>query len=320
MKTACMDRYLILFVCLFLLTGTFWGCEQNVTVDLEEYEPKVVVHSLITQDSIPRVVLTKSRSYFSGNDAQNDYQTLADALVVISNNGQRDTLSQKTTDESFNPYNTGQFSGEEQQGNNDSVSFHYFQGHRKVEVGQTYRLTVVHKGQTVKGETTVPQTVGIDSAAYEKSVVEQFNFSDTGRTIKAYVTDPAGTENAYRLSVTFFADVPSGNLQLAELASQSITFDEALDGKQLPVEMELPTIQPEDFSNNFPDTAIAEVRVEHLTTEAGRYLRSLNEQSASGNSPFSEPVIIKSNVDNGLGVFGSYALSESYRIKVPLRN
>jgi hypothetical protein len=84
--------------------------------------------------------------------------------------------------------------------------------------------------------------------------------------------------------------------------------------------MELPPLQPEDFSNNFPDTAIAEVHVEHLTKEAGKYLRSLNEQAASGNSPFSEPVIIKSNVNNGLGVFGSYSLSKSYQIKVPLRN
>jgi len=315
-----MDRNLILLVCILTLTGSFWSCEQNVTVDLEEYEPKVVVHSLITNDSLPRVVLTKSRSYFARNNANNSYQTLADALVVISHKGQQDTLSPKTTNEPINPYNTGQYRGEEQQGNADSLSFHYFKGHREVEVGETYRLTIVHNGQTVEGETTVPQPVSIDSATYKKNVVEQFNFSDTGRTIKAYVTDPAGTENAYRLNATFFADVPTGNLQLAELASKSITFDDALDGQQLTVEMELPPLQPEDFSNNFPDTAIAEVHVEHLTKEAGKYLRSLNEQAASGNSPFSEPVIIKSNVNNGLGVFGSYSLSKSYQIKVPLRN
>ncbi|PSR02033.1 MAG: hypothetical protein BRD50_07780 [Bacteroidetes bacterium SW_11_45_7] len=202
-----MDRNLILLVCILTLTGSFWGCEQNVTVDLEEYEPQVVVHSLITHDSLPRVVLTKSRSYFARNNANTSYQTLADALVVISNKGQQDTLSQKTTNEPIHPYNTEQYRGEEQQGNADSLSFHYFKGHREVEVGETYRLTVIHKGQTVEGETTVPQPISIDSATYEKSVVEQFNFSDTGRTIKAYVTDPAGTENAYRLNATFFADV-----------------------------------------------------------------------------------------------------------------
>lgn len=315
-----MHRHLFIIVLMSTISATFWSCEQNVTVDLEEYDQKVVVHSLITKDSLPRIVLTKSASYFSGNEEDNEYKTLKNASVIISNNGQDDTLDQRTTNKPFNPYNTGQYSDNQGQSDSSNVAFHYFQGDQEVMAGRTYQLKIIHNGTTVLGETTVPQSVSIDSASYEKNVVEQLGFTDTGRTIKAYVDDHGGTDNAYRLHVTFLANVPSGNLELDELASTSVTFDDAQDGEQFAVEMDLPSIQADEFSNNFPDTAIAEVRVEHITRETGEYLRSLNEQSSSSNSPFSEPVLIKSNVDNGLGVFGSYSLSEAITIQVPLRN
>jgi len=46
-----------------------------------------------------------------------------------------------------------------------------------------------------------------------------------------------------------------------------------------------------------------------LSKDMYHYLLTYQAQQNAGNSPFAEPVMVYSNVDNGYGIFGGYSMS-----------
>jgi len=84
-------KYIVFVLTVFLLVS----CEQEITIDLPEYEPKLVVEGYIESGSYPFVTLSKSISYFEPIDTNvisNMYIGGDEATVIVSGAEGVDTL------------------------------------------------------------------------------------------------------------------------------------------------------------------------------------------------------------------------------------
>ncbi|MDY0280398.1 MAG: DUF4249 domain-containing protein [Salinivirgaceae bacterium] len=86
-----MKKKIVIGLQLFLASGIFWSCETEIEFKSKTIEPKLVLNSLVSQDSILYCGL-----YQTAHAAYGDFQILpiSNALIVISENNQPyDTLS-----------------------------------------------------------------------------------------------------------------------------------------------------------------------------------------------------------------------------------
>ena len=86
-----MKKKIVIGLQLFLALGIFWSCETEIEFKSKTIEPKLVLNSLVYQDSI-----LSCKLYQTSHAAYGDFQILpiSNALIVISeNNLPYDTLS-----------------------------------------------------------------------------------------------------------------------------------------------------------------------------------------------------------------------------------
>ncbi|WP_177428255.1 DUF4249 domain-containing protein [Candidatus Venteria ishoeyi] len=82
--------------------------------------------------------------------------------------------------------------------------------------------------------------------------------------------------------------------------------DQSFDGR----EYTLRFYTPEYFSPNYGKSAQFRVKVLTSSEEFYRYQKSSKQYNYSNDNPFAQPVQIYSNIENGIGVFGGYSVSE----------
>lgn len=162
---------------LFLIVVYFaWGCVPESDFDNIAYEPKLVIDGAIESGGFPRVVLSKSASYFMKIDSSNIRDLfMSTARVTVSNGSDSEVLTLKRDDSSFPPY--------------------VYEGTRlKGETGKTYTLTVESDGKIYTSTTTIPGPPKLDKLWFELSPGE-----DSVGYVYAQLTDPADETNYYRI-------------------------------------------------------------------------------------------------------------------------
>ena len=56
-------------------------------------------------------------------------------------------------------------------------------------------------------------------------------------------------------------------------------------------------------------------QLESQGPEMSEFFESLRGQRINNGDPFAEPVLLKGNIENGLGFFGLYSLSDSVKYR-----
>ena len=173
--------------------------------------------------------------------------------------------------------------------------------------GNNYRLQVSKSGfETISAQAVYPSLVEIDTAYYrESTVVGEFNedvkqiqvdFQDPVGSnfyeIKAYVIEEIGSEN-YFYPLYPSADQFNGQIGRGEGLFFS---DENFEGELAEI-----IINYSDFEVDEDAEVILELR--HITEDYLLFDLSLELAFNSNDNPFSEPVQVKSNIENGFGVF-----------------
>jgi hypothetical protein len=272
--------------CLFLSS-----CEEDITLDVPPYQPKLAVYCVLYPDSIPRLFLNRSKAYFDYSDESLETQYIDNAQVIIEDvdTHQTDTLAADSGMVYFQNMNN-QF-------------MHYYTGHFKPKAGSHYKLSVNHNEMHLTGETRVPSAINLDPSDITYTT-DSIGLYETLYHMKIRIHDLAGEENSYRLYSTGPYQYYYGPVQvISDLGS---------DGKDLTL--------PYDYSYYYggggPDTLSLSFQVENMTRATNDYITSVMDQQYNDDNPFVEPTIIKHNVTGGLGLFGASALGNRLTVKL----
>lgn len=286
----------------FLFSSILISCEKEVEVEMPAYDPVIVVNSFFETDSVARVEVLFSRS-------------ITDTTTIR-------TL--KTAE--VNLYENDVFSGRMLLDTTDRYSLAGF----KPVAGRNYKLKVTVNGfKDVEAQTTIPSPTPVNSFTVIKGAGTDFNNQPLAR-LSINFNDPA-EKNFYYVRMnysridTFYIDsvnytVYPGTYDLYLDPGSSdnngenyingafMTTDELFNGKNYTLNLNFPQFAIDDSSAsvNFFFSTISE--------EYYKYFRTLYLQQATSFNPFAEPVRVYSNINNGLGIFGSVT-TQKYKIQ-----
>lgn len=292
MKKNIIPWFSLFFISLFLI-----ACEREITVNLPQTEPQIVVEGYIESDTVPIVILSKNIPYFSNLDiTQLSRLFLKGAKITVINETDQDTVAlQEFTIPSDsleftfytvpNPFDPMAFSG---------------------KIGKTYRLNIEIEGKKLTALTTIPKPVSIDSIIFLK--VDSINtifppeHRDSLYRMEAYFRDPAGEENYYH----YWTSRSSADINTYSENDGSLFHLSLVDGQYLPHFWLL-------GSRIEGDTTLKNSRFFRLGDTVNLKWGAIDKaqyqfwdtyySNVEGGGPFSPPVVVKTNIQGGIGVW-----------------
>lgn len=267
-----------------------YSCEKEITVDLPEYQEKIVVEGWIDYNEYATVFLTKSTSYFAHYTEETlTDMVITDALVMVSDlQGNTDTLTL---------------------GVDTTLAFPVrFKGSKiKGEYGGIYQLKIIYNNKTISATTTIPQPFNIDSVYY----VEQDAKYHKG-ILRMKFKDQAGVNNFYRIF-----SMKLGKNKNFVPALGSVFDDRLFDGKETFFELyqgRASNIVSSDYYDdslqylNYYFGSGDTVIYKYATIDYPHYnfWYTAEWEISSGGNPFTSPAPVRSNIDGAIGVWGGY--------------
>jgi hypothetical protein len=278
-------RALLLFSGL-LLSLLIVSCEREIEIDLGENEETIVVEGIIEAGGNPRVLVSKNRGFF--NDFPSDIVALLDTFIlqdaVVSVSDGQITYPLNFV---FNPL---------------EYPFAYYTTNALVgEVGKTYYLTVQALGKTATARTTIPPPVPVDSLYFGLNVFD-VNEDSLGFLYATY-KDPDTLGNAYRLyakksSETQYFPVNGAITNDDFINGKNVTFFSGQSNKPFAVQ---DTFIDQDFFYRLGDTI--QIKFCSIGNREFEFYNTFEAALGTNGNPFASPIIIKSNIEGGLGVW-----------------
>ncbi|MDX2249478.1 MAG: DUF4249 family protein [Bacteroidia bacterium] len=314
-----------------LFLGTFallllGSCEQAIRIDKHDFQSKPMVWALLTPDSLPRVFISQNLPLEGWLETDIRNQFIEGLSPQFSDGSSTETLTEKSGQEvEYQSF---------WQGGKDSADLVWYEGSQTVKNNQFYQLRFEWEEKEYFAQTTIPTSPEIVSAEAMNIVYSIGNSSWTEEIIRVVFTDNAAENSTYRVRLTqrgmtyfpVFDPVTSEYLGEDSLygvfhSYSSVILDERLQGKEINIDIYPPSHGMRLKQGTNPDGSTFyyreyEVILETLDMATGKYLLSLDEQSANRYDPLAEPVFLKSNVENGQGIFGSRSLSQPYIVRV----
>ncbi|RYG49680.1 MAG: DUF4249 domain-containing protein [Chitinophagaceae bacterium] len=164
-----MTRILTLAAQSLLLVLLFTACQKEVDIDLKSARSNIVITGEITDQPGPYTIKINRTVNFN---EPNTFPAISGATVVVSDSeGNSETLIETEP---------GIYTGTTLQG----------------VPGRSYTLTINANGENYSAVSRMPVAVEIDTITFEKGF---FADEDDEKLTEVEFTDPAGTENFYRM-------------------------------------------------------------------------------------------------------------------------
>ncbi len=282
-----------LFIPLLILAVTFSGCddafETTLEIDPPAHTDRLVIHAYGSSNGEDlKVHLTRSSALL--DDINNNL--ISGAKVTLWKGQEEIAELQEVTSGS-------------------DFRFNYIlpEGSITYEKGTTYRLEVQADGfETAIGTATVPNDIPLLKQKFEEDGTS-LESGDFNSEIEIEFQDPANQENFYEVGVVLLIN-NGGNPYYDEVytetydpaAQEGISYsnliinDLSFDGelKNLPLIIE-----------RFDEQAVDNMYVLWRITSEGHYLfnKTARKQDDLNENPFSSPVQVYSNIENGIGIF-----------------
>lgn len=166
-----MKNTITYFICTLFL---FVACQKEIDVELNDAAPKLVIEAnLVATDSIVKVKVTKTASYFD----QYTTNYINDAIVVIKNQQGVETIVPHIADG------------------------YYELSNYATEIGTVYTVTVTHEGTAYSSTCKLMPTLELLPARIEYQ--EPSIFSEEGYWIYYSFQDFQGVGNCYKMIPTY---------------------------------------------------------------------------------------------------------------------
>lgn len=261
------------YICL-LVIGVFSSCERYETIDANlPFESKLVVSALLKADETDITVNVSRTTPLIGTEPRTETGYIGDALVYLTGpHGEMQLIF-----DSMEMLYKGSLSG------------------NGIESGATYAIRVSQNGQTVTGTTTIPNTFQtISTMQLDSSIVSGLpSYSARFKCTNMSQGNPV----ILLYPVMVYSDSSRYPMMYGSLNRiRKIGYQQTLD---------------QEFTSMFSAELVFPVRIELITLvydEAyGQYYNQIMDLTMGGSSgnPFAEPTIVKSNMSNGIGIFGS---------------
>jgi Domain of unknown function (DUF4249) len=291
LKITAINRLLLLIVSAIALGS----CERDVAIDLPYEGNKIVMNALIMRDSLVYARVTNS----SELNTNSSFQTPAGAAISLYEN---DVLKETMQRKMINGYE-------------------YFVSSFRSQEGKKYTLKATASGlDAAEGSDRIPAKPSFGVEEYKEVTVN----GTVEYRVTIRINDPAGEKNYYRLRL-YGADTnlsATGPRVLVRkydrqyfdvdnLASNAafdvfgdneyreVFFtDDRFDGRDVSLTLNL--------SYNNGSTYLAPELVQ-LTRDAYRYLQSRDNQVTNEGNPFTEAVVVYTNIAGGYGIVGGMA-------------
>jgi hypothetical protein len=274
-------RTYISYALAFLSIAFFYACEKDADIELPKTEPKLVVVCFITpQDAMLSATVTRSNPIFQSYDV-NTTSAVTDATVYISTGA---NTIQLQFDPALECYTA------------PVTTF-------PITAGTTYSLSVsTPQQETVNAVTTVPaQNVAGFSVIMTDSLEADMWYQHLSTTFDFMTTDHAAETNWYRFfSTVITCDTITQDTTSMRFMSMLLS-DAGHDGQQLR------QVIRGDWSNYNMTSNTKVVGYDCWMLNANRDYYSFHNSiyELTGDDPFSEPSLIYSNINGGLGVFAA---------------
>jgi hypothetical protein len=320
---------------IFITTLSLLSCEKIIEFKGKEQAPLLVINSILTEDSLLRATVSKSK-FFLSND-ENTAINNATVNIYVNNSfiGKYELYNYFSIDNPNDiPYT--QFE-----------SFYTYPYRPKA--GDHIRYEASAPGlQSVECETVIPQKTEILSLdTTMKSVVNQIGqyvedsltYYELGVSLKfrdkpneknyyclaAYVKsvlEYADSEGNYHSDTIFYsANISSDDKVLNDINPfegirndktyniYNIFSDELIDGKEYTIKFRY-SLFAGYYGYGNEDVQETTIQLFSISEDYYRYLLTLTALDNVGGTSFAEPVQIHNNIKGGIGILGACAISE----------
>lgn len=300
-----MELRILKYSTYFFLFALLWSCTKEVQIDIPGYQEQLVVDGRIETGQPAIVLLSKSANVYSSTNFDSYLNSFVDdAIVVLSDGTQTDTLTKICTDDlppGFEQIAAGIFGIPAE----ILVNLHlcaYVSLNMLGEVGKTYTLQITHEGKQYAASSKILDPVALDSLYWKP----EGNFTDRGFSW-AQLTDPNNTADAYLWEVKYLQDFQFSktfNPYFNDKFFNGLTFDFAYEN---PMSFE-DTTSNNAYRGFFKQGDTIVVKMSKLGLKEYNYFDKKYNQIFSGGSPFAVPTNIPTNIDGGaLGIWVAYS-------------
>ena len=328
---------------LFIFSTFLISCTEEITPSLSQANEQLVVEGSIEPGFAPYVILTTNQGYFDPIN-QNTYINSfvnsedVDSIKVWYYDEDGETISKSLKRVPIEisealiseaiPLYTIADSLELYDMLNNPGQYEFSQA------GRTYYLEIQWNNQVITAQTTIPESTPLDCLWVEKSENADKDFKCD---IRAVYSDPANVQNNVLISSKRLQHYErNNNLQCMTVNNPDLTLTVVDAGSDILIDGEtFETIFPRPENNSFPtgkynsyhtkecdDGSILEfpedivlIKFCQIDESSMKFWRSMVRQFTTNGTPFSEPLNLVSNINNGLGVWTGYG-SVYYKIRI----
>jgi len=308
----------------FLIIGlTLSSCMEVLDIDLDEKDKLLVVNSLISSDTTIRVNITKTISSLDGDAF---IKFINDAEVKLYENDEFvETLLQDTLGYYFSTIKPDL--------NKKYTIVAEHKNYPKLTASCSLPDTVSIKDVDISLNIDTVNETWIDPYTGNEIDTTFYQFTGDG-SASVYFDDPADETNYYMVTFTYIRPNyiwdDEGNIYITgyyeypihndvEMASDNLEYfilnsttsgyifsDALFNGTEFNFKASISTWEIYDmFYDEFHEPIIY-AHLYSLDKEVYKFVASYNKYKASLGNPFAEPVNIYTNIENGLGIFGSF--------------
>jgi hypothetical protein len=289
---------------LVALIFLFTSCEKELDIKLTQGTPSLVVEGNIESDNYPVVTLTKSVGFFEKIDF-NSIQYAKGASVKVTDITSNQTLPLKEynidtlidgVQYKFSLYSIDYL---------DPIALNF-----KGQFEHSYKLTINYEGKTYEGITKIPASQPLDSIR----AIDVVGKADSFSQIKAFFNDPDTLGN-YAKYKTLTKHYNKDNSNAIYLSPFNDIFDDKLyNGINVPVTIDLGVDRNDPnldfntagFMRHGDTTTIKWMAIDNQVYD---FWNTLAFAKGSVGNPFSSPIKVKSNMNNGaLGCWAGYGV------------
>jgi len=268
----------------FLLIIT--SCQKTVIIDVGQVKPRLVVNSILIKDSLLRIQLSKSKSMLDTILSNN---RINDATIKIF----EDDILKQTLTKGISGLYTATFKPliyTDYRIEIENTGFGHVEASSRIPL--TPHLTSA-KQTTVLTPGSSPQFIKFKIGIKDEGIGPDYYY------LRAFIIKKGYLPGA-SIDKVMACDIYSDDNVIVndDHTLKGVIFD---DGAFIGSEYELIVYTPYRITKDFN----LWFELISLTPDYYKYLVSTIMQNNAGQNPFAEPVVIKSNVQNGTGIFGA---------------
>ncbi|UII32022.1 DUF4249 domain-containing protein [Fulvivirga ulvae] len=169
----------ILYLLILMMITVLAGCEETVTLESEQVQPKVVIEGLVTNEKRQHFVkVSRSAEFYSSGD----FTGVTDAVITVE-------------DDQGNVYNYEHNPSGAENGDGYYLSEDVYEG----QIGSTYKLTVTIGSEVYTASDMIKPVTAIDSLEISLNEDEYEDPEDEGYYYEVlfYAKEPQETEDYY---------------------------------------------------------------------------------------------------------------------------